>query len=598
MCGITGYIGKKDAKEVLIKNLKLLEYRGYDSAGLAFLKNNKITTEKSIGNIEKLEKKALKISGFYCGIGHTRWATNGGVNLKNCHPHISFDSKLALVHNGIIENVNYLKHKYLNNVNFKSETDTEVVAHLIAIQSGNNLEKFSKALKLLKGSYAFAVIFSDEEETIYIAKNKSPLYFANNDFEVVIASDPICFAENKTNYFTINDFNLARIKCNEIEIYDLFLNKKKPFLFSLNEQYLDISKQGYSHFMLKEIKETKKALKNICEKYRDEKIFGFDESYIKNINKVKIIGCGTAYNSALLGASFFKSILKIESEACIASEFRYSKPLIDKNALCIFVSQSGETADTLESLKLAKRRGAKIISLTNVDYSSIAKISKKTLPICAGREVAVASTKAYTCQVAVFYLLTNYILSLYRKKGVYLQAIKDIKKLSSNIDIFDLYQTKQIANFIKNVDKVFFLGRGEDYFTSLEASLKLKEVSYINSSAYPTGELKHGYIALIEKGTPVFVFATSKNLINKTINGINEVASRGGKVHLISSLDLKEDELKNINSFIKINAKGIKNKLYPLLSIIFAQYLAYFTSVAKNLNPDEPRNLAKSVTVE
>ena len=305
------------------------------------------------------------------------------------------------------------------------------------------------------------------------------------------------------------------------------------------------------------------------------------------------------HNSGLIGASYLKNALKVDCEVCIASEFRYSNPLIDKDTLCIFVSQSGETADTLECLKFAKKKRAKIISMTNVMYSTMTKLSKIILPICAGREIAVASTKAYTCQVAVFYLLSKWIKSLLRQdEKTYNIALKNIQKLTKKVECFDVKQIKEIATKIKDENNVFFLGRNDDYFTALEASLKLKEIAYINSNAYPSGELKHGFIALIEKKTPVFVFATNKLVIEKNLNCINEVSSRGANTTLISSVEFDKNQLQNVSYYIDLKLKGIVNDLHPLISIIFAQYLAYFTSVFKGNNPDRPRNLAKSVTVE
>ena len=596
MCGIAGYIGKDFALQSLIKCLKILEYRGYDSAGMAVGNEKEFEIIKSVGNISNLERKINFEKKYSFGIGHTRWATNGKVNVENCHPHESFDGEWIVVHNGIIENATYLKEKFLNGVKLSSETDTELIAHLIASQKGSYLEKISKALKLLSGSWALAIINKNQRNKIYLAKNKSPLFYSLKK-DIFVSSDPICFPEGE--YYSLKNGQIAELSFDEINVYDSFLNKSKPKVYKGNIVDFNVEKHD-AHFMLKEIKETKLSLKRLCEQYSSGRIFAdITKNFLNNIEKVEIIGCGTAFNSALIGAKYLERVLKKNCNAYVASEYRYKSPLIDEKSLCIFVSQSGETADTLECMRLAKAQKAKIISMTNVSYSTIAKESKIVFPICAGREIAVASTKAYTCQLGVFYLLSLWIKSqIYQNRKMYLQALRDIKKVSNNIDIFDLKQIDEIAKKISHENSVFFLGRGIDYFTSLEASLKLKEITYINSSAYPSGELKHGYIALIEKGTKVFVFATSKRLFDKTLNGINEIASRGAVVYLITSEKPLENDLRKIDSLISIQRTGIKRNLYPLISILFAQYLAYFTSVSKGYNPDQPRNLAKSVTVE
>ena len=598
MCGVVGYIGKKSAAKILIEKLKLLQYRGYDSAGLAFQNEDGFKIIKSIGNIAQLEKQLTKEHDeLSCGIGHTRWATNGEVNLQNCHPHISFDGKWAVVHNGIIENAHFIKEKYLDNVVFKSKTDTEVIAHLIASQQGNSLEKIYKALKILKGSWALAILNLDEKNKVYIAKNKSPIYFSQNENGILISSDPTCFCGESESFGALKDNEIASAQIDKIEVYDAFFNKKTYSKFKVPE-FIDCEIGDHKHFMFKEIKETKKLLQKLAKIYKERELFKkINKSFFSKIEKIKIIGCGTAYNTGLIGAEYLKRELNVEVEVCVASEFRYSKPLIDKKTLCIFVSQSGETTDTIECVKLSRKKHCKIIALTNVLYSQIAILAKNILPICAGREVSVASTKAYTCGLAVFYLLSKKIRSIKMKnEKIYYDAIRNIEKLSKKIDDYDIKQIENIAKSLRG--DVFFLGRGLDYFSAIEASLKLKEVSYINANAYPTGELKHGFIALIEKGTLVVVFATQKRLFDKTLNGIHEITSRGGNVLLISTKELKLDKSEEVKYFIKINKGRIKSQLLPLISIVFSQYLAYFTSVSRGINPDMPRNLAKSVTVE
>lgn len=596
MCGIVGYIGQSATKKLLEK-LRCLEYRGYDSSGIAGLKSGEIKVKKSLGNISNLEKILGQDDDIDYGIAHTRWATNGDVSIQNAHPHISFDGNWALVHNGIIENADKLREGLVKHgISFVGQTDSEVVVNLLAIEKGKTIERIYNVCKKLKGSWAFAVINKNESNKIFIAKKSSPLYFSFSPSCVCVASDPCCF-EGRV-YFDLKDDSIGEVSLGKNTIYDRSFKKVIAKRHVLKEKE-EASKEDYKYFMLKEINETKPALDKLIKLYSDKKIFSkIDRSFLQGIKSIKIIGCGTAYNSGLIGGQYLEKTLDIESSGFIASEFRYSCPIINKNTLCIFVSQSGETADTLGCLSLAKQRKAKVISLTNVMYSSLAGQSKNVLPISAGKEVAVASTKAYTCQLAVFYLLSAYLKDIKENSRLnYARAINNLRHVLKVIDSIDFSELEALSEDLKNAGNVFFLGRGLDYFTALEASLKLKEVSYINSNAYPTGELKHGYLALIEKDVPVIVFATQKNLLDKTINGINEIHSRGGKVILITPFEI--DLTGNNIKIVRIdNSVFLQKELYPLISIIYAQYLAFFTSIKKGINPDQPRNLAKSVTVE
>lgn len=591
MCGIVGYIGEKRKISYLFDSLKKLEYRGYDSAGLAYFSKNKISCIKSIGNMDELKKKLNFDEEFCCGIGHTRWATNGAVLLDNTHPHMSTDGEWIIVHNGIIENADELKRKY--NLKTKADTDTEIVANLFSIEEGSSLERIKKVCDKIKGSWAFLILNRKEEDKIYIAKNRSPIYFCKEETGVLISSDPICF--NKREYFSIDEKDLAIIKKDEIAVYDANLNLKQAKRYYINNIEKTNGKGKYAHFMLKEIKETPNRLNKICNIYNKEFfIKNLGENILKRVNFIKIIGCGSAYHSALMGAYYLRKNTGLEAEAYLASEFKTTNQIVNKTDLYIFVTQSGETADTIECLKLVKKRGVKTIVLTNVMESSITKLSKRILPICAGPEIAVASTKAYTCQVAVFFLLSKYFRSILFNNIEFEREKKKIKKVVEKLNKIQEHKVKKVDICS---DKVFFLGKGKDYIISMEASLKFKEITYINSQSCAIGELKHGSLAVIDDNSQCFVFISNRQLTKKALNGVNEIISRKGKVIIISPYKNLVEKNKLMKEF-NLDCRGVNNELISLIFAVFSQYLAYYVCIGRNLNPDQPRNLAKSVTVE
>lgn len=598
MCGVVGYIGHKIVDKELISLLKNLEYRGYDSAGVAYIKNDKISVVKSEGKIANLEKMINREEGCRCGIAHTRWATHGKPSDINAHPHLSSDNKWAIVHNGIIENYAELKTDLVKNynVNFISETDSEVVSQLLQINDcEDKVLTLINTCKKLNGSYALVCINEDREDTIYLAKNKSPLYVARSENEVFVASDPICFVGKCEEYYSLSDFEYCSVNVENITFYDNnynIIDKNTAKLTMLN---IDFNKRDYLHYMLKEIEEVPLVLKRIVDAYRDNNTFNkFNKEFISKYNNIVFIGCGTAYHAGLMGAKFMEKYARLKSATHIASEFRYCNPIIDKNTLCIFISQSGETADTLACVELAKSLGATTIALTNVLYSTIAKCVDFVLPVCAGPEIAVASTKAYSAMITILYMLSRHLQNILTKKS--LDYMSQILKLSQNYPNVNNYNLDDLVDELTTVSHAFFIGRNLDYITTEEGSLKLKEITYINSSAYPSGELKHGFLALIENGTHLFVLATEKELLNKTLNGSNEAYSRGAKIILVTQYDLPKEKLAGIYKVIKL--PKFDEDIMPIVAVSVFQILSYKVSVAKGVNPDQPRNLAKSVTVE
>lgn len=594
MCGIAGCISKNNIMSYLLESLKRVEYRGYDSAGIATLKNNQFNITKSIGNIKNLENEINLNDKSYCGIAHTRWATHGKPSLNNTHPILSNNGIWAVVHNGIIENFEDLK-LFLQNkgFKFKGQTDTEVIANLLEYNSANDImETIIKTCTTLNGSYALLIINKNQPNTIYLAKNKSPLYVCSNSNEILMASDLMCFNKNIKKYYCLNDNEFAVANENNITFYNNKYQKIKKKQFKYNELNSYVSKEKYDHYMIKEIEETPQVLLNIVNRYKKQKILNiFNIKFLSKFNEVILIGCGTAYHSALMGAKLIQEKARIKASAYVASEFRYSNPIISQKTLCILVSQSGETADTLAVCDLVNSLGATTIALTNVEHSTITKKVKYVLPTVAGREIAVASTKAYTAQIAIMYIIASKMKNLlFNQKTRYFEnLIKEVNNLSLNRDVY-----KNISQEIINSSNIFFIGRDKDYVTAEESSLKLKEISYISCSAHPAGELKHGFLALVDDKTILFTIATQKELYYKTLNGAHEAISRGAKVYVITN----EESTKNSKNmqFIKINSKN--KDLSIISSILIFQYVAYFVSVSKGLNPDQPRNLAKSVTVE
>ena len=606
MCGIVGYIGRGNTKKIILQGLKTLEYRGYDSSGIALISKGNIVVEKKAGRIEKLEESiAGKDYPSDIGIGHTRWATHGVPSDKNSHPHYSMDKSVAVVHNGIIENYQNLRKELVGKgFIFSSDTDTEVISQLIQdMYNGDILDTVEKVIKRLEGSYAIGVIHKDHPNELICAKEHSPLVIGIGNGENFIASDVSALLKYTKDVYYLEDGDIATLKIGSVEIFDrdkkTVSREKKHIDWSLEQA----TKCGYPHFMLKEIFEQPQVIKETFEKRVHNKKIDFSDiltyEEIKNINKIYIVACGTAYHAGLQGQFAFQKIAKLEVFTDVASEFRYSNPFIDEKTMVIFVSQSGETSDTLAALKEAKTKKALTVAITNVVGSTISREAHKVIYTMAGPEIAVASTKAYTTQITIFYLFSLYIGKL---KGVisdekYQEYLSDIENIPEKVQkvINNHEKIKFIAEYLKDKTNGFFIGRGLDYKIALEASLKMKEVSYIHTEAFASGELKHGTIALIESGTPVIVIATQKNLLDKSVSNIKEVKARGA---YIITVGFENDEnLKEVSdSFISL---PLCDDLFSgFLSIIPLQLLSYYTSSLKGIDVDKPRNLAKSVTVE
>lgn len=593
MCGIVGYIGTK-VKKNLIQSLKKLEYRGYDSAGISWLEKDEIFTIKRKGYIENLEKQInFNQDVETAGIAHTRWATHGKANNKNAHPHFSNSKEFSLVHNGIIENYSELK-KFLieENYNFSSETDSEIIVNLIEYYFKiyrNVLKAINFTCKKLKGSYSIAVLHKNEQK-IYFAKLNMPLYVdAENLF---VASDVNAFIKKSNRIFSIENFEYGFVSSDEFKILKDEKEVEKKVL-KIENTTEENSKNGYAHFMIKEINEIENAIKNTIFHYKNTKKL---ENIVKNIEKVYLIACGTAYHACLNGEKFLIKNAKINAFSFIASEFTVFPPIIDDKTLCVFVSQSGETADTINALKLAKRKHAKTLVITNVKNSSITRLSNLNFFTEAGPEIAVASTKAYNTQVALLYKVIADISKIrgFKVKELMIKDNLKIDELNNKTEIYEKFSEE-----ILKYNKVYFLGRNLDYIQAQEGSLKLKEITYINSQAISSGELKHGTLSLIDEDSLVIAILTEIDKLDKNINNINEILSRNGNVLFITPFKSEiEGKLKFKTSINFIELPKINKEFYPLITSIPLFYLAYFVSIKKGLNPDKPRNLAKSVTVE
>lgn len=606
MCGIVGYIGHGDTKEIILQGLKTLEYRGYDSSGMALISDGEIIVEKKVGKIQNLvDSMEGKTFSSEIGIGHTRWATHGVPSDRNSHPHYSMDKSIAVVHNGIIENYQELR-KELEEKGyvFSSDTDTEVISQLTQeYYNGNLLETVMKVLGRLEGSYAIGVLHKNHPNELVCAREHSPLVIGIGEKENFIASDVSALLKYTKEVYYLEDGDVAVLKNNSVEIFDREKNsvtrEKKYIEWNLEQA----TKCGYPHFMLKEIFEQPEAVADTFSKrvhngkadFSD--IFGYED--IKDINKIYIIACGTAYNAGLQGQFALQKIAKLASDTDIASEFRYSDPFIDEKTMVIFVSQSGETSDTLAAMKEAKKKGALTIAITNVVGSTISREADKVIYTMAGPEIAVASTKAYTTQVTIFYLLALYMAELRGviSEDLYKEYISEIKNMPEKIKAIleNNEKIKETAEFFKNETNGFYIGRGLDYKIAIEGSLKIKEVSYIHTEAFASGELKHGTIALIEEGTPVIVIATQKALIDKSVSNIKEVKARGAHIITVGYDDC--ENLKEVSDEF-LGIPECNDMFSGFLSIIPLQLLAYYTSSAKGIDVDKPRNLAKSVTVE
>ena len=598
MCGIIGYIGKNNALKVITDGLKQLEYRGYDSAGIAIKNNNEIKIFKSVGKIKELEKKIDYTIQSDIGIGHTRWATHGSVNITNSHPHKV--GSITLVHNGIIENYEQLKQELIkNNYQLKSDTDTEIACGYIDYlyqKDKNIITTLNKIKDIFKGSYAFAILV-DNDNYLYATRKDSPLIIAKGENENYLASDVPAILKYTNQYYLLDNYEIAILEKNNIKI--LKDNKEiKKELLTFNYNIETSLKNGYDHFMLKEINEQDKLVESLINIYlQDKKTLLNKMPDFKKYNQIHIVACGSAYHAGLVGKYLIEKYANTKVYVEVASEYRYNKLFFDKKTLVIIISQSGETADSLASLRIAKENKIDTLAIVNVYGSSIAREASKTLYINAGCEIAVATTKAYTLQLL---MLSFIALAMgIQKELIDDSSFEDIKKYYTKLPQLMHNEIKRdLKNIAKNIYKknnIFFIGRGIDYALSLEGSLKLKEISYIHSEAYPAGELKHGTISLIEKNTPVIAIVTDENIYEKTISNIKEVVSRGAYVILIISKHLdKEGDYYNE----KIVIENTNSLINSLIAIIPLQLLAYNIALLKGCDIDKPRNLAKSVTVE
>ncbi len=605
MCGIIGFTGNEPVKDILIDGLAQLEYRGYDSAGIALMdKKDGIILKKKTGKVAELREAAEGLNcDATCGIGHTRWATHGGVTDINAHPHRV--GKVVLIHNGIIENYRELIKEYGLKNSLKSETDTEVVAALLdKFYEGNPKKTIKEVVSKLAGSFALCIMFEDVPEKIYAIRNVSPMVAAESDRGSIIASDLTALIPFSKEYFVVPEYHILTMYKDSIKVEDLKGNTVIPEKLTVNWDINSAKKGGYPYFMLKEIHEQPEALeRTVAPRVKDGLPFlkedGIDDEVFKDITGISVIACGTAMHAGLVGKAAIESMLRIPVNVEIASEFRYKDPIIDEKTLTIVLSQSGETIDTLEALRLAQRKGSKVLSIVNVKGSTIARESDYVLYTHAGPEIAVASTKAYTVQISAMYLL---LCKIGLVKGILStdDARKFIKNLEGAGEIIEktlgmANNIEQIANHIKNATDLFYIGRGIDYTMSLEASLKLKEISYIHAEAYAAGELKHGTIALISENVPVIAIATEKDVYSKVISNIKEVKSRGAYVILVST----DDELNDSSICDKqIRIPETEKYFSVFATAVVLQLIAYYTSDAKGLDVDKPRNLAKSVTVE
>ena len=598
MCGIIGYIGKNNALKVITDGLKQLEYRGYDSAGIAIKNKNEIKIFKSVGKIKELEKKIDYTIQSDIGIGHTRWATHGSVNITNSHPHKV--GSITLVHNGIIENYEQLKQELIkNNYQLKSDTDTEIACGYIDYlyqKDKNIITTLNKIKDIFKGSYAFAILV-DNDNYLYATRKDSPLIIAKGENENYLASDVPAILKYTNQYYLLDNYEIAILEKDNIKI--LKDNKEiKKELLTFNYNIETSLKNGYDHFMLKEINEQDKLVESLINIYlQDKKTLLNKMPDFKKYNQIHIVACGSAYHAGLVGKYLIEKYANTKVYVEVASEYRYNKLFFDKKTLVIIISQSGETADSLASLRIAKENKIDTLAIVNVYGSSIAREALKTLYINAGCEIAVATTKAYTLQLL---MLSFIALAMgIQKELIDDSSFEDIKKYYTKLPQLMHNEIKRdLKNIAKNIYKknnIFFIGRGIDYALSLEGSLKLKEISYIHSEAYPAGELKHGTISLIEKNTPVIAIVTDENIYEKTISNIKEVASRGAYVILIISKHLdKEGDFYNE----KIVIENTDSLINSLIAIIPLQLLAYNIALLKGCDIDKPRNLAKSVTVE
>ncbi len=606
MCGIVGYIGKRNAQDVLLDGLEKLEYRGYDSAGVALALAGGIRVVKSKGRLAKLREKlaaeALASSG--CGIGHTRWATHGEPSDVNSHPHST--PRVSIVHNGIIENYGILKERLrARGYTFESETDTEVLVKLIdSCYEGEPLKALHDALAMVRGSYALAVLFRDFPDTLFAVKRESPLIVGWGKDENFIASDIPALLKYTRRYSVLEEGDFAVVTAGGIRFYNEFSEPVEREILTADWDQEAAEKGGYPHFMLKEINEQPAAITatvspRVENGLPDLRIPELTDERLRRIGTIHLVGCGTAMHAGMVGKSAIEALARVPAQVSIASEFRYQNPILRPEDLVIIISQSGETSDTLAALKLAKSRGVPVLAIVNVVGSSIARAADYVMYTYAGPEIAVASTKAYTVQMCVLYL---FALRLAYARGMQTEA--EVRRLTAELlragDVIrprlaDCEQIKYLASRFVNTQSCFFIGRGFDYSLSLEGSLKLKEISYVHSDAYAAGELKHGTISLITDGVPVIALATQKQVYEKTLSNAKETRSRGAKVLLFTTKDAVVPE--DVADYV-VRLDAYDDLLMPLQLIVPLQLFAYYMAVLRGCDVDKPRNLAKSVTVE
>ena len=609
MCGIVGYVGNRDCSDVLVSALTKLEYRGYDSAGIAVFENNDIVTVKAKGKLinlkEKLENEKKPCGNI--GIGHTRWATHGEPSDINSHPHSG--PNVTIVHNGIIENYHELKEFLIKEgKTFLSETDTEVAAQLLDYYyNGNPMETIDRVMGEVKGSFALGIMFKDFPDRIYAVRRESPLIVGVAEGECFIASDVPAILQYTRDYYLLEHDEIATLTIDGVSFVDKHLHPINKELKTADWDMEAAEKGGYPHFMIKEINEQPTAIKTtITPRIKDGlpclEECGITLDNIKDFNSIKIVACGTAMHAGLVGKYVIERLARVSVEVDIASEFRYRNPILCEGDLVIIISQSGETADSLAALKLAKKKGAKVLAIVNAKGSSIAREADMVIYTLAGPEIAVASTKAYMTQISVMYLFAFQLAlaknAITEEKCKYyiselLKTPDEVQKVIESVD----ETCKYVGSKLITADSLLYIGRGLDYALSMEGSLKLKEVSYIHSESYAAGELKHGTISLIEDGMPVIAVATQEELIEKTISNVVEVKSRGAKVILVCTESCAA-KLKSDVSDYRIIIPDFDEVLMPMTAVVPLQILAYYTAINKGTNPDQPRNLAKSVTVE
>ncbi|KAB2276836.1 glutamine--fructose-6-phosphate transaminase (isomerizing) [Staphylococcus epidermidis] len=601
MCGIVGYIGYDNAKELLLKGLEKLEYRGYDSAGIAVVNDDGTKLFKEKGRIAELRKVADNSDeDGTLGIGHTRWATHGVPNYENSHPHQSTSGRFTLVHNGVIENYEELKAEYLSDVTFSSETDTEVIVQLVDYFSRQGLateDAFTKVVKLLHGSYALGLLDDNDKDTIYVAKNKSPLLVGVGEGFNVIASDALAMLQTTNQYKEIHDHEIVIVKRDTVEIKDLEGHIQQRDTYTTEIDAADAEKGVYDHYMLKEIHEQPAVMRRIIQEYQDEKgNLKIDSEIINDVadaDRIYIVAAGTSYHAGLVGKEFIEKWAGVPTEVHVASEFVYNMPLLSEKPLFIYISQSGETADSRAVLVETNKLGHKSLTITNVAGSTLSREADHTLLLHAGPEIAVASTKAYTAQIAVLSILSQ-IVAKNHGRETDVDLLRELAKVTTAIEtiVDDAPKMEQIAtDFLKTTRNAFFIGRTIDYNVSLEGALKLKEISYIQAEGFAGGELKHGTIALIEDGTPVIGLATQEN-VNLSIRGnMKEVVARGAYPCMISMEGLNKEG----DTYV---IPQVHELLTPLVSVVTMQLISYYAALQRDLDVDKPRNLAKSVTVE